>query len=80
MANPAGATKGRPRHAGAGKCHTQNRHEHLMVTHKTNIAEHSERASDAQEGEAFVYRSSGSAPAAFVARVKPAFWIGAGRN
>ena len=52
-----------------------------MVTHKTNIADaFGKEASDVQEGEAFVYRSGGSAPAAFVARVKPAFWIDQAAN
>jgi phosphohistidine phosphatase SixA len=53
----------------------------LMVTHKTNIADaFGKEASDVQEGEAFVYRSSGSAAAAFVTRVKPAFWIDQAAN
>jgi phosphohistidine phosphatase SixA len=53
----------------------------LMVTHKTNIADaFGKEASDVQEGEAFVYRSSGSAAAAFVTRVKPAFWIDEAAN
>ena len=53
----------------------------LMVTHKTNIADaFGKEASDVQEGEAFVYRSGGSAPAAFVTRVKPAFWIDQAAN
>jgi phosphohistidine phosphatase SixA len=47
----------------------------FIVTHKTNIADaFGKEASDVQEGEAFVYRSSGSAPSAFVGRVKAAFW------
>jgi len=53
----------------------------LMVTHKTNIADaFGKEASNVQEGEAFVYRSGGSAPAAFVSRVKPAFWIDKAAN
>jgi phosphohistidine phosphatase SixA len=53
----------------------------LMVTHKTNIADaFGKEAGDVQEGEAFVYRSSGSAAAAFVTRVKPAFWIDQAAN
>ncbi len=53
----------------------------FIVTHKTNIADaFGKEASDVQEGEAFVYRSSGSAPAAFVTRVKPAFWIDQAAN
>lgn len=48
----------------------------FMVTHKTNIADaFGKEAADVQEGEAFVYRSSGSAPSVLVTRVKPAFWI-----
>jgi hypothetical protein len=46
------------------------------VTHKTNIADaFGKEAGDAQEGEAFIYRSNGSTPSAFVTRVKAAFWI-----
>jgi phosphohistidine phosphatase SixA len=53
----------------------------FIVTHKTNIADaFGKEASDVQEGEAFVYRSSGSAPAAFVTRVKAAFWIDQAAN
>ena len=53
----------------------------LIVTHKTNIADaFGKEASDVQEGEAFVYRSSGSAPSALVARVKAAFWIDQAAN
>jgi phosphohistidine phosphatase SixA len=48
----------------------------FIVTHKTNIADaFGKEASDVQEGEAFVYRSAGPAPSAFVTRVKAAFWI-----
>jgi phosphohistidine phosphatase SixA len=48
----------------------------FIVTHKTNIADaFGKEASDVQEGEAFVYRSDGSAPATFVTRVKAAFWV-----
>lgn len=47
----------------------------FIVTHKTNIADaFGKEASDVQEGEAFIYRSSGSAPSAFVGREKAAFW------
>jgi phosphohistidine phosphatase SixA len=53
----------------------------FIVTHKTNIADaFGKEASDVQEGEAFIYRSSGSAPAAFVTRVKAAFWIDQAAN
>jgi len=53
----------------------------LIVTHKTNIADaFGKEASDVQEGEAFVCRSSGSAPSALVARVKAAFWIDQAAN
>ena len=48
----------------------------LIVTHKTNIADaFGKQASDVQEGEAFIYRSAGSAPAVLVTRVKASFWI-----
>src|ERR1700704_958004 len=48
----------------------------FIVTHKTNIADaFGKEAGDVQEGEAFIYRSNGSAPSAFVTRVKAAFWI-----
>ncbi|MBW7972879.1 histidine phosphatase family protein [Bradyrhizobium sp. BR 10289] len=47
----------------------------VLVTHKTNIADaFGKEAGDVQEGEAFVYRSSGSGPASFMARIKPAEW------
>jgi phosphohistidine phosphatase SixA len=53
----------------------------FIVTHKTNIADaFGKEASDVQEGEAFVYRPNGSAPSAFVARVKAAFWIDQAAN
>jgi phosphohistidine phosphatase SixA len=53
----------------------------LIVTHKTNIADaFGKEASDVQEGEAFVCRSSGSAPSALVARVKATFWIDQAAN
>ena len=48
----------------------------VLVTHKTNITDaFGKEASDVQEGEAFVYKSSATAPAAFVARIKAADWI-----
>ena len=48
----------------------------LIVTHKTNIADaFGKQASDVQEGEAFIYRSGGSAASSFVTRVKASFWI-----
>jgi len=48
----------------------------LIVTHKTNIADaFGKEASDVQEGEAFIYRSGGSAASSFVTRVKSSFWI-----
>jgi broad specificity phosphatase PhoE len=53
----------------------------FIVTHKTNIADaFGKEASDVQEGEAFVYRSSGSAPAAFVTRVEATFWTDRAAN
>jgi phosphohistidine phosphatase SixA len=77
MANPAGGN------AKAGlalrelvnatpKVHTNT----FIVTHKTNIADaFGKEAGDVQEGEAFIFRSDGSAPSVFVTRVKAAFWI-----
>jgi broad specificity phosphatase PhoE len=48
----------------------------VLVTHKTNITDaFGKEASDVQEGEAFVYKASAAAPAAFVARIKAADWI-----
>jgi len=48
----------------------------MLVTHKTNIADaFGKEASDVQEGEAFVYKSDGSGPSAFVTRIKAADWI-----
>ncbi len=53
----------------------------FIVTHKTNIADaFGKEASDVQEGEAFVYRSSGSAPSVFVSRVKATFWTDQAAN
>ena len=47
----------------------------LLVTHKTNIADaFGKDAGDVQEGEAFVYRASGSGPATFAGRIKIADW------
>ncbi|WBL82810.1 histidine phosphatase family protein [Bradyrhizobium xenonodulans] len=77
MANPTGAN------AKAGqavrqlvdsppKAGTNN----FLITHKTNIADaFGKEAGDVQEGEAFVYRASGSGPASFAGRIKPADWI-----
>jgi broad specificity phosphatase PhoE len=48
----------------------------LLVTHKTNITDaFGKDASDVQEGEAFVYKSNGSGPSTFVARIKAADWV-----
>jgi phosphohistidine phosphatase SixA len=49
----------------------------FIVTHKTNITDaFGKAASDVQEGEAFIYRSSGSAAASvLLTRVKPTFWV-----
>jgi len=53
----------------------------FIVTHKTNIADaFGKEAGDVQEGEAFVYRSNGSGPSAFVTRVKATFWIDQAAN
>ena len=77
MANPAGgnAKAGlalRELVNAAPKVHTNT----FIVTHKTNIADaFGKEAGDVQEGEAFIYRSDGSAASVFVTRVKAAFWI-----
>ena len=48
----------------------------FLVTHKTNIADaFGKEAGDVQEGEAFIYRSTGPAASTFVTRVKAQFWI-----
>jgi phosphohistidine phosphatase SixA len=48
----------------------------FLVTHKTNIADaFGKEAGDVQEGEAFIYRSTGPAASTFVTRVKAPFWI-----
>jgi len=53
----------------------------FMVTHKTNIADaFGKEAGDVQEGEAFIYRSGGPAPAALVSRVKASFWTDQAAN
>jgi phosphohistidine phosphatase SixA len=53
----------------------------MLVTHKTNITDaFGKEASDAQEGEAFVYKANAAGPAIFVARVKAADWIAQAGN
>jgi hypothetical protein len=53
----------------------------VLATHKTNIADaFGKEAGDVQEGEAFVYKASGSGPSVFVARIKAADWITAAAN
>jgi hypothetical protein len=53
----------------------------FIVTHKTNFADaFGKEAGDVQEGEAFVYRPGGSAAAAFVTRIKAAFWTDQAAN
>jgi broad specificity phosphatase PhoE len=48
----------------------------LAVTHKTNVTDaFGKEFSDIREGEALVYKSSASGPAAFVARVQASEWI-----
>jgi broad specificity phosphatase PhoE len=48
----------------------------LAVTHKTNVTDaFGKEFSDIREGEALVYRTSASGPAAFVARVQASEWI-----
>ena len=47
----------------------------FLVTHKTNIADaFGKEAGDVQEGEAFVYKASGSGPATLAGRIKIADW------
>jgi len=47
----------------------------VLVTHKTNIADaFGKDAGDVQEGEAFVYKASGSGAAILAGRIKPADW------
>ncbi|MBR0715267.1 histidine phosphatase family protein [Bradyrhizobium liaoningense] len=53
----------------------------FLVTHKTNITDaFGKEAGDVGDGEAFVYRASGSGPAAFVARIKPSDWMAQAGN
>ena len=48
----------------------------VLVTHKTNITDaFGKEASDVQEGEAFVYKSSAAGPAGSVARIMATDWI-----
>jgi phosphohistidine phosphatase SixA len=48
----------------------------LAVTHKTNVADaFGKEFSDIREGEALVYKTSSSGPAALVARVQASEWI-----
>ncbi|TQF38440.1 fructose-2,6-bisphosphatase [Bradyrhizobium sp. UNPF46] len=76
MANPAGAN------AKAGQAVRQlvdapprAGFNTFLVTHKTNIADaFGKDAGDVQEGEAFVYKASGSGPATFAGRIKIADW------
>jgi phosphohistidine phosphatase SixA len=47
----------------------------FLVTHKTNIADaFGKDAGNVEEGEAFVYKTNGSGPAAFAGRIKIADW------
>ena len=47
----------------------------FLVTHKPNMADaFGKAAGDSQEGEAFVYKASGSGPATLVGRIKAADW------
>lgn len=47
----------------------------FLITHKTNITDaFGKDAGDVQEGEAFVYKPSGSGPATFAGRIKIADW------
>jgi len=48
----------------------------LAVTHKTNVTDaFGKEFSDIREGEALVYKTAASGPAAFVARVQASEWI-----
>lgn len=48
----------------------------FLITHKTNIADaFGKEAGDVADGEAFVYKASGSGAATFVARIKPSDWM-----
>ncbi|WOH69450.1 histidine phosphatase family protein [Bradyrhizobium sp. BWA-3-5] len=48
----------------------------LAVTHKTNVTDaFGKEFADIREGEALVYKTSASGPAAFVARVQASEWI-----
>jgi phosphohistidine phosphatase SixA len=53
----------------------------FLITHKTNIADaFGKAAGDVQDGEAFIYKPSGSGPATFVTRIKPGDWIAQAGN
>jgi phosphohistidine phosphatase SixA len=53
----------------------------LAVTHKTNVADAFGREfADIREGEALVYKTSASGPAAFVTRVQASEWIALARS
>ncbi len=53
----------------------------FLVTHKPNMADaFGKAAGDAQEGEAFVYKASGSGPATLVGRIKAAEWTAQAGN
>lgn len=48
----------------------------LAVTHKTNVTDaFGKEFADIREGEALVYKTSASGPAAFIARVQASEWI-----
>ncbi len=53
----------------------------VLVTHKPNMADaFGKTAGDVQEGEAFVYKASGSGPATFVGRIKATDWAAQAGN
>ena len=53
----------------------------FLVTHKTNIADaFGKDAGDVQDGEAFVFKPSGSGPATLVGRVKATDWTAQAGN
>ena len=48
----------------------------LAVTHKTNVTDaYGKEFADIREGEAFIYKTSASGPAALVARVQAGQWV-----
>ncbi len=53
----------------------------FLVTHKPNMADaFGKAAGDVEEGEAFVYKASGSGPATLIGRIKAADWTAQATN